>query len=107
MVMKLICDICGEQYYTQVDPHEMGEPRICSDACAWEVSNNGETKPEKIVEEIIIGRVVDNKIYIHSELYETNVEHGHFQSVIFTATPLKRCVVRIRIEKLRDLEEGE
>jgi len=105
--MKLICDVCGEQYYTQTDPHEMGEPRVCSDACMWEISNNGEPKPEKVEEEVFIATVPEFDTYVHSELYETSFEHEHYRSTIFTATPFRRCIVRIRIEKLRDLEDDE
>lgn len=105
--MKLICDVCGAQYYTQKDPHDIGELRVCSDACMWELSNNGEPKPEKVVEEVFIAGVIEDSAFPHEDLYETDFKHGHYQSTIFTATPFRRCVVRIRIEKLRDLEEDE
>jgi len=71
----------------------------------WELSNNGEPKPEWVEEEVFIATVPSRRVCVHSELYETDFEHGHYRSTIFTATPFKRCVVRIRIEKLQDLED--
>jgi len=105
--MKLICDVCGEEFYSQEDSHDYGEPNVCSDACMWKLSNNGEPQPIKSKDEIFIARVRDNDVYEHGELFETNFIHGSYESTIFTATPFKRCIVKITIKKLRDLGDDE
>jgi len=108
--MKVKCDVCGEDYYSQTDAHDIGEQNICSEACLWELSHDGgEPKPIKRRVEIFYA-LADKTTMPMDGLYGTRYYHrcdNEPISSIITATPFKNCLVRITIEKMFDIEEGE
>jgi len=74
MVLKLKCDVCGDDYYSQTDEHDIGEQNICSEACMWELSNDGEPKPPKQQVEIFYA-LADKTTLPLDGLYGTRYYH--------------------------------